>query len=410
VPHTLRELGLQERPDAGGAQRRGPRGKPHPDVFLAAAEAIDTAPGACVGVRGRADGRAGRQAAGMRVVAMTTSFTRPGFQEHGAAFDHAPAISRNTWRDRAASCSAEAGRYFSTSSKNASARESFDWPSQKKACLRTGGVLVGARGLDQQRHALVPRQLAEREDRLLLDVGLRVLVDRARDRLHGLVAGALGQPEQRLAAHMAAVGLRARSIKAAIAAGSAWKASATALVGELLRRARDRSCRRPGRARKRTLSPGRTPSSQCSVVPPASSAQSGENVRSLVISPASARSSTSISRSPSSLTTPSRVPLDELQLPLPPSSRQPEQQPLSRPESQQHIWRSRSVAAAQPIQTGDVAARSSGRTVASSPAAAGESRCGRSRAAAARRDRAGQQRESEGEARALLHLFRISTK
>ena len=89
VPHTLRELGLQERLTRVVRSDEVPRGKPHPDVFLAAAEAIDTAPGACLAFEDAPMGVRAAKAAGMRVVAMTTSFSAAGFQEHGAAFDHA---------------------------------------------------------------------------------------------------------------------------------------------------------------------------------------------------------------------------------------------------------------------------------------------------------------------------------
>ena len=89
VPHTLRELGLLERLTRVVRSDEVPRGKPHPDVFLAAAAAIGRAPGECLAFEDAPMGVRAAKAAGMRVVAMTTSFTAAGFLEHGAAFDHA---------------------------------------------------------------------------------------------------------------------------------------------------------------------------------------------------------------------------------------------------------------------------------------------------------------------------------
>jgi beta-phosphoglucomutase-like phosphatase (HAD superfamily) len=89
VPHTLRELGLLERLTRVVRSDEVPRGKPHPDVFLAAAAAIGRAPGECLAFEDAPMGVRAAKAAGMSVVALTTSFSAAGFLEHGAAFDHA---------------------------------------------------------------------------------------------------------------------------------------------------------------------------------------------------------------------------------------------------------------------------------------------------------------------------------
>ena len=89
VPHTLSELGLLERLTRVVRSDQVSRGKPHPDVFLAAADAIGVAAPDCLAFEDAPMGVLAAKAAGMRVVAVTTSFTAAGFREHGALFDHA---------------------------------------------------------------------------------------------------------------------------------------------------------------------------------------------------------------------------------------------------------------------------------------------------------------------------------
>ena len=103
-------------------------------------------------------------------------------------------------------CRPDGLHYFLSrmSSKNLTARGSCDWPSQNIACLRTSGLRFVARDLHQLRHALVLRQLAEREHRLLLHLGVRVVVDGAGDDGDRFLAGLLRQPEERLAADLRA--------------------------------------------------------------------------------------------------------------------------------------------------------------------------------------------------------------
>lgn len=91
VPHTLRELGLEGRLTRVVRSDEVPRGKPHPDVFLAAAQRLGVPAPECVAFEDAPAGVVAAKAAGMTVVAVTTSFSAVGFLEHGAAFDHAAA-------------------------------------------------------------------------------------------------------------------------------------------------------------------------------------------------------------------------------------------------------------------------------------------------------------------------------
>ncbi len=79
VTHTLRELGLT---GAFPVIVRGdevPRGKPAPDVFLEAARRLDVPPSECLVFEDAPMGIAAAQAAGMPVVALTTSFQAAHF-------------------------------------------------------------------------------------------------------------------------------------------------------------------------------------------------------------------------------------------------------------------------------------------------------------------------------------------
>jgi HAD superfamily hydrolase (TIGR01509 family) len=75
VRHTLAELGLAARLSRVARSDEVPRGKPHPDVFLAAARLIDRAPGDCLAFEDAPPGLVAARAAGMRTVAMCTTFT-----------------------------------------------------------------------------------------------------------------------------------------------------------------------------------------------------------------------------------------------------------------------------------------------------------------------------------------------
>ena len=88
VAHTLRELGLTARLGVVVRSDEVPRGKPWPDVFLAAARRIGVPPGECVAFEDAPAGVAAAAAAGMRTVALTTSFGAGDFASLPAPPDH----------------------------------------------------------------------------------------------------------------------------------------------------------------------------------------------------------------------------------------------------------------------------------------------------------------------------------
>jgi beta-phosphoglucomutase len=88
VRHTLAELGLAERVTVIVRGDQVPRGKPHPDIFLAAAERIGVPPGECLAFEDSPMGVASAKAAGMVCVALSTSFSDEAFRAAGATPDH----------------------------------------------------------------------------------------------------------------------------------------------------------------------------------------------------------------------------------------------------------------------------------------------------------------------------------
>lgn len=91
VVHTLEELGLSRRLARVVRSDEVPRGKPHPDVFLAAARLIGVPPGDCLAFEDAPAGIRAARAAGMSCVALTTSFTPADFETHDAVPDAAVA-------------------------------------------------------------------------------------------------------------------------------------------------------------------------------------------------------------------------------------------------------------------------------------------------------------------------------
>ncbi len=82
VEHTLAELGLANRWAAIARSDQVARGKPFPDVFLAAATRIGVAPERCVAFEDAPAGITAARAAGMTAVAVTTSFPSDLFLAH----------------------------------------------------------------------------------------------------------------------------------------------------------------------------------------------------------------------------------------------------------------------------------------------------------------------------------------
>jgi HAD superfamily hydrolase (TIGR01509 family) len=76
VVHTLREIGLPDRFPCVVRSDEVPRGKPHPDVFLAAARAVGVEPERCLAFEDAPSGIAAARAAGMRCVAVATTLPR----------------------------------------------------------------------------------------------------------------------------------------------------------------------------------------------------------------------------------------------------------------------------------------------------------------------------------------------
>lgn len=79
VAHTLAELGLASAFPHVVHGDDVPRGKPFPDVFLAAAAMVGVAADACVAFEDAPIGIEAAMRAGMRTAAVTTSFTAASF-------------------------------------------------------------------------------------------------------------------------------------------------------------------------------------------------------------------------------------------------------------------------------------------------------------------------------------------
>jgi HAD superfamily hydrolase (TIGR01509 family) len=91
VEHTLGELGLFHLASFTARSDEVARGKPFPDVFLAAASLVGVAPERCVAFEDAAMGIQAAQTAGMKAIAITTTFRRDQFVALGATPDEAVA-------------------------------------------------------------------------------------------------------------------------------------------------------------------------------------------------------------------------------------------------------------------------------------------------------------------------------
>lgn len=82
VVHTLRESGLADRLQVVARGDEVVNGKPFPDVFLKAAEKLGVAPEACLAFEDAPIGVEAVTRAGMRCIAVTTTFTAEQFAQH----------------------------------------------------------------------------------------------------------------------------------------------------------------------------------------------------------------------------------------------------------------------------------------------------------------------------------------
>lgn len=88
VQHTLREIGLDPASLVIARGDEVARGKPWPDVFLEAATRLGVAGAECVAYEDAPIGIAAAAAAGMRTVAVTTSFRAADLARHDPPPDH----------------------------------------------------------------------------------------------------------------------------------------------------------------------------------------------------------------------------------------------------------------------------------------------------------------------------------
>lgn len=87
VAHSLAELGLDGRLTRIMRSDEVARGKPAPDVFLAAAALVGVPPERCLAFEDAPAGILAARAAGMRCVAVTTGFAADALAAHGAPPD-----------------------------------------------------------------------------------------------------------------------------------------------------------------------------------------------------------------------------------------------------------------------------------------------------------------------------------
>ena len=88
VTYTLGALGLAEQFSIIIRSDQVERGKPHPDVYLAAARRLDLPPSSCVGFEDAPAGIDAVLAAGMTCIAVTTTMTADGLRAHETTPHH----------------------------------------------------------------------------------------------------------------------------------------------------------------------------------------------------------------------------------------------------------------------------------------------------------------------------------
>ena len=96
VIHTLAELGLATRLTCVVRSDQVPRGKPFPDVFLAAAERLGRRPADCVAFEDAPIGIIAARDAGMTTVAVASSFSAGVFLAPEVARTSSCGISTRT--------------------------------------------------------------------------------------------------------------------------------------------------------------------------------------------------------------------------------------------------------------------------------------------------------------------------
>jgi beta-phosphoglucomutase len=87
VEHTLEAIGLAGRIPVIARSDAVPRGKPHPDVFLHAAQQLGVTPDACLAFEDAPVGVTAARRAGMRCIGLTTSFSAESLAGADAAPD-----------------------------------------------------------------------------------------------------------------------------------------------------------------------------------------------------------------------------------------------------------------------------------------------------------------------------------
>lgn len=87
VAHTLAEIGLEDRLTNVIRGDEVPRGKPHPDIFQEAARRVGVDPKRCLAFEDAPVGITAAVAAGMRCVALATTFTRQQLESGDPAPD-----------------------------------------------------------------------------------------------------------------------------------------------------------------------------------------------------------------------------------------------------------------------------------------------------------------------------------